>query len=124
MNINDKVYGEITIDEPVLLELIQSKPIQRLKGINQAGASQYALKHKTISRYEHSVGVMILLKKLNASVEEQIAGLLHDIPHTAFSHVIDFAFKDTDHKHEFHEKFHEQIILQSEMKTIQLDCCL
>lgn len=116
ININDRVYGKNKIQEPILIELINSKPIQRLKGINQAGASQYAIEGKTVTRYEHSLGVMILLKKLGASVEEQIAGLLHDIPHTAFSHVIDFVFKNTNH--EFHEKFHEEIILQSEIPTI------
>jgi len=118
MNINDRVYGINIIQEPVLIELINSKPIQRLKGINQAGASQYAIEGKTVTRYEHSLGVMILLKKLGASIEEQIAGLLHDIPHTAFSHVIDFVFKDTNPNHEFHEKFHKKIILQSEIPTI------
>ena len=118
MKIKDRVYGKVMIDEPVLIELINSKPIQRLKRINQAGASQYALEGKTVTRYEHSLGVMILLKKLDASVEEQIAGLLHDIPHTAFSHVIDFVFKENKHDHEFHEKFHEKIILQSEIPTI------
>jgi HD superfamily phosphohydrolase len=118
INIDDRVYGKTTIIEPVLIELINSKPLQRLKGINQAGASQYAIEGKTVTRYEHSLGVMTLLKKLNASVEEQIAGLLHDIPHTAFSHVIDFVFKEKDFNHEFHEKFHEEIILKSEIPAI------
>lgn len=118
MEINDRVYGKVNIDEPILIELINSKPIQRLKGVNQAGASKYAIDTKTVTRYEHSLGVMILLKKLGASIEEQIAGLLHDVPHTAFSHVIDFVFKDKDHTHEFHEKFHEKIILQSEIPNI------
>ena len=35
---------------------------------------------------------MLLIKKLGGSVEEQIAGLLHDVSHTAFSHVIDYVF--------------------------------
>ncbi len=118
MEINDRVYGKIIINEFVLIELINSKPIQRLKGINQAGASQYALKGRDVTRYEHSLGVMILLKKLGASIEEQVAGLLHDIPHTAFSHVIDFVFKEKNDNHEFHEKFHEKMILQSEIPQI------
>ena len=118
MQITDKVYGKFVISEPILVELINSKPLQRLKGINQAGASQYAIKRKTVTRYDHSVGVMILLKKLGASIEEQIAGLLHDVPHTAFSHVIDFVFKEKNDKHEFHEKFHKKIILESEIPSI------
>ena len=116
MKSNDRVYGEVIITEPVLIKLINSKPVQRLKGINQAGASQYAYQQKNVTRYEHSVGVMILLKKLGASVEEQIAGLLHDIPHTAFSHVIDYVFKNDDHT--FHEKFHKKVIMNSKIPAI------
>jgi len=59
---------------------------------------------------------MLLLKKLGASLEEQIAGLLHDIPHTAFSHTIDFVFPNKDHN--FHERFHEKIIKESEIPEI------
>jgi hypothetical protein len=59
---------------------------------------------------------MLLLRKLGASIEEQIAGLLHDVPHTAFSHVIDFVFKNDNH--EFHEKFHKQIIIDSVIPDI------
>lgn len=116
MEINDRVYGKQTIDEMVLIELINSKPLQRLKGINQAGATQYVFPYKNVTRYEHSLGVLILLKKLGASMEEQIAGLLHDTPHTAFSHVIDFVFKSENH--DFHEKFHEKIIFNSEIPEI------
>ncbi|NOQ55207.1 MAG: HD domain-containing protein [Nanohaloarchaea archaeon] len=118
MDIDDRVYGMTTIDEPVLIELIKSKPLQRLKGINQEGAAQYIMDCKTVTRYDHSLGVMILLKKFDASIEEQIAGLLHDVPHTAFSHVIDFVFRDNNHNQDFHETFYEKIILQSEIPAI------
>lgn len=114
MEINDPVYGRVVVNEPVLVELINSYPVQRLKKIDQHGANQYINLNKTFSRYEHSVGVMILLQRIGASVEEQAAGLLHDTPHTAFSHVIDFVFGD----HEFHEKFYEEVILESEIPTI------
>jgi len=116
MQINDRVYGTFVIDEPVLIELINSKPVQRLKKIGQAGASKYYSEKKNVTRFEHSIGVAHLLKLWGASVEEQIAGLLHDVPHTAFSHVVDFVFKSD--VHEFHEKFHEKLIMQSEIPDI------
>ncbi len=118
MEIKDKIYGTIKITEPVLIELINAKPIQRLKKIHQAGATPLVIKNRSVTRYEHSVGVMILLKKLGATVEEQISGLLHDVPHTAFSHVIDFVFNDNNENHEFHEKFYEEIIMKSEIPSI------
>ncbi|MBU0666988.1 MAG: HD domain-containing protein [Nanoarchaeota archaeon] len=116
MIITDRVYGETIISEDVLIGLINSNPLQRLKGINQAGASQFTIPGKTVTRYEHSIGVMILLRILGAPVEEQITGLLHDVPHTAFSHVIDFVFPNKNH--EFHEKFQEHIINNSEIPEI------
>jgi HD superfamily phosphohydrolase len=116
MLIKDRVYGSIEINDPVLVELINSRPLQRLKGIQVAGVVYKVLPWKNITRYEHCIGVMILLRKLEASIEEQIAGLLHDVPHTAFSHAVDFVFKNEDQT--YHEKFHEKIVLESEIPKI------
>lgn len=116
MEIDDRVYGKIQVTEPVLLEIMQSQPVQRLKGIYQAGISIRVIPKLTVTRFEHSVGVMYLLQKLGASVEEQIAGLLHDVPHTAFSHVVDYVFRSKEH--DFHEKFHEKIITESEVPIV------
>ena len=79
MKLNDSVYGEEEINEPVLLELINSKPVQRLKGISQMGLPKDYYHRPVFSRFDHSVGVLILLRRLNANLREQIAGLLHDI---------------------------------------------
>lgn len=116
MKIQDKVYGGFELSEPVLMDLIKSKPLQRIKGVNQAG-TQLVKPHKKTTRYEHCVGVMLLLKNYGASLEEQIAGLLHDVPHTAFSHAIDFAVGDHEGQ-TFHENFKEKIILNSKIPQI------
>lgn len=112
----DEIYGSHLITEPVLIELILSKPVQRLKHINQAGAIKYTTPHATVNRYQHSIGVLILLQKLQASLTEQIAGLLHDIPHTAFSHVVDYALHTPGH--DFHEQHHTRIINESNIPEI------
>ena len=107
MRWNDRVYGEVTIDDPRLLALIACPTFQRLRGIRQAGPSAFAFPFKTVTRYEHSLGVHLLLRTLGADLREQVAGLLHDISHTAFSHAVDFVFssEEQDHheqlKHEF-----------------------
>ena len=71
---------------------------------------------RDITRFEHSIGVWFILKKFGAGLKEQVAGLLHDVPHTAFSHVIDVVFPTEDHT--FHEKFTEKVILNSEVPDI------
>lgn len=116
MDVNDIIYGLQTITEPVLTEIITSPTLIRLKGINQAGPSQYLFPWKKISRFEHSVGVLLLLRIFKAPLEEQVAGLLHDLTHTAFSHVADFMFANKNH--EFHELFHEQMVTESEIGEI------
>lgn len=94
LTINDRIYGPVNITEHVLLELIESPPLQRLKGISQFGLPQRLYHYPGFSRYEHSLGVMVLLRKLGASLEEQSAGLIHDVSHTAFSHLIDWVIGD------------------------------
>lgn len=117
MLIKDLVYGQFDITEPILLELIDSKPLQRLKGIAQYGLPPAFYHHHGFSRYDHCVGVMLLLRKLGASLQEQIAGLLHDVSHTAFSHVIDWVIgnKSTE---DYQDQHHERFILKSEIPSI------
>ena len=116
MQISDPFYGTVKIHEPVLQELIHSRPVQRLRHINQAGALKYTTPHATVTRYEHSIGVMLLLRRLGADINEQIAGLLHDVPHTAFSHVVDYALDVQGH--DYHEQHHERILTESEIPRI------
>tara|TARA_Y100000310_G_scaffold152277_2_gene151788 strand:+ start:4535 stop:5497 length:963 start_codon:yes stop_codon:yes gene_type:complete len=109
MKVNDVIYGEEEIEEQVLIDLINSKSIQRLKGISQYMPKEYFHK-KEFSRYDHSLGVMILLRRLSAKLNEQIAGLIHDVSHTAFSHVTELIFGDPrkdDHQDKNHKKFIE-----------------
>ncbi|MBU9710217.1 HD domain-containing protein [Evansella tamaricis] len=113
--VKDPIYGEFEI-APVLRELIESAPVQRLKGIHQGGASYLVNPKWNVTRYDHSIGVMVLIQKLGGSVEEQIAGLLHDVSHTAFSHVIDFVFENKEEN--YHEKIYEQVVLNSQIPEI------
>lgn len=115
MLITDALYGSFEIDG-VLEELILSEPVQRLKGIHQAGAGFLVDSKWSISRFEHSIGVMLLIKKFGGSVEEQIAGLLHDVSHTAFSHVVDVVFDNE--AEDYHEMIWMTVIKQSTIPAI------
>ncbi|MEK4738740.1 MULTISPECIES: HD domain-containing protein [Bacillus] len=115
MIISDVIYGEFKVDK-VLEELILSKPVQRLKGVHQAGASYLMNEKWNVTRFDHSVGAMLLIKKLGGSVEEQIAGLLHDVSHTAFSHVIDYVFDNENES--YHEEIFSAVVKNSEIPAI------
>jgi len=84
------IYGSVTVTEPVILELLASPAMERLKSINQYGIVAVVKPEQIYTRYVHSLGVFYILRTFGASLEEQVAGLLHDISHTAFSHVADF----------------------------------
>ncbi|MDM5224902.1 HD domain-containing protein [Cytobacillus sp. NJ13] len=115
MLVEDELYGEYKL-ETVLEELINSKPVQRLKGVHQGGASYLVNEKWNVTRYEHSLGVMLLIRKLGGSLEEQIAGLLHDVSHTAFSHVIDGVLENE--AEDYHEHIFDRVLLESEIPAI------
>jgi HD superfamily phosphohydrolase len=117
MLIYDKVYGYEDIKEPIILELISSPTLQRLKGISQQGMPREYYHREIFSRFDHSIGVMILLKKLGADLNEQIAGLLHDISHTAFSHVIDWVIGDPS-KEDYQDNIFFEMLKKSEIPSI------
>jgi len=89
--IRDELYGEELVHEPVLVELLQSPEMQRLRGICQHGVTGFLGLTPQVTRFEHSVGAFILVRRVGATIEEQVAALLHDISHTTLSHVIDHA---------------------------------
>ncbi|MFB6190978.1 MAG: HD domain-containing protein, partial [Candidatus Nanohaloarchaea archaeon] len=117
MKFNDTVYGEKTVESELLKELIRSGPVQRLKEVHQMGPQPLFDDGKPqLTRFQHTLGVMFLLREFDASIEEQVAGLLHDVPHTAFSHVADFVFQNSDH--EYHDSFLEDVVMDSEIPGI------
>lgn len=118
MKIESFVYPSVTLEEPVLLELIKSKPLQRLKRIHVGGYSLLTGSVRESTRYEHSVGVLQLLKLYGADIEEQIAGLLHDVAHTAFSHVSTYAMQEKYEGEEFHEVIKEEFVIRTEIPSI------
>lgn len=99
-------YGPIEVDDAVVMALLESKELQRLKGIHQYGVLRYATPIEDYTRYDHSIGVYVLLHKYGLPLEEQIAGLLHDTSHTVFSHVGDFVFNHKSHQSSYQDDIH------------------
>lgn len=119
MQYDDELYGTVEITEPVLLDLMASDAMLRTKGISQHGITALLGITPSFSRFDHSVGAMLLVRRLGAAVEEQIAALLHDISHTAFSHVIDFVFNDHGGQ-SYHEEKKEEVVAKSDIPAIML----
>lgn len=115
MIIHDSIYGIFETNQ-LLEELINTSTVQRLKNIHQGGASYLVNPKWNVTRYEHSIGTMIFISMMSGSIEEQIAGLLHDISHTAFSHVIDFALDNK--KEDYHEEVFNHVVENSQIPNI------
>ena len=116
----DSLYGAVEVEKP-FPELITSRLLRRLEGVSQYGFPDDMYHIKGFTRFEHSVGVMVLLHNLKADLETRIAGLLHDVSHTAFSHVIDWVF-DNEVAEDYQDKNHKHVIMNdSEISRILAD---
>jgi hypothetical protein len=121
----DRIYGEFEITEPVILEIINSPALQRLKYIDQAGyrplwvKPNVEVKNYEETRFAHSLGVYLLLYKYEARIEEQIAGFIHDISHYAFSHCIDYVLDSgSEKKHNYQDDIFESFIEKTDIPRI------
>ncbi|MFV0604495.1 MAG: HD domain-containing protein [Niabella sp.] len=110
--INDPVYGFITIDHPLLLDIISHPYYQRLRNIHQMAFAHLVYPGAVHSRLHHSLGAYHLMctalqelqsKGVNITEEDilgaKIAILLHDIGHGPFSHALEHALiKEVHHE--------------------------
>lgn len=115
------IYGKAEISEPVIIELLASQAMERLKHINQHGINDIVRPEFAFSRYEHSVGVFFLTRMFGADLHEQVAALLHDASHTVFSHVGDLVFAGAGENGEasaYQDDIHEWYIAQTDVAPI------
>ncbi len=114
--INDPVYGFITIDHPLILQLISHPFYQRLRNIHQMAFAHLVYPGAVHSRLHHSLGAYYLMcsalnelkgKGIEITIEEELGAkaaiLLHDIGHGPFSHALERELISNMH--------HEQISL-------------
>ena len=113
--INCPLYGFINIT-PRMGFIIDTPEFKRLHNLRQLGATYLVYPSANHTRFEHSLGVSHLAKKLLLSLKEknpdknitdelielvQIAGLIHDIGHGPFSHLYDdYIIGTNDMEHE------------------------
>jgi HD superfamily phosphohydrolase len=100
--INDPVYGFITIDHPLIFQVIQHPYYQRLRRILQMALACLVYPGAMHTRLQHSLGAYHLMRRAlqelkakgaDISPEEEVAAciaiLLHDIGHGPYSHALE-----------------------------------
>src|SRR5688572_18783220 len=110
--INDPVYGFITIDHPLILDIVAHPYYQRLRRIYQMAFAHLVYPGAVHSRLHHSLGAYHLMscalnelknKKIEITDEEELGAklaiLLHDIGHGPYSHTLENELiRDVNHE--------------------------
>lgn len=109
--LRDPIHNFIHVEDPIILDLINTPEFQRLRRVKQLGITSSVFHGAEHSRFGHSVGVYELARRITERFEQYysdvwdpkerlltlVAALLHDIGHGAFSHTFEHLFH-TDHE--------------------------
>ncbi|GMA46754.1 HD domain-containing protein [Tetragenococcus muriaticus] len=130
----DPVHNYIHVNHQVILDLINSKEVQRLRRIKQLGTSSFTFHGAEHSRFSHSLGVYEITRRIcnifqqnysNEKLGEEgwddserlvtlCAALLHDVGHGPYSHTFERIF------HTDHEEITVAIITSPETEVYQI----
>lgn len=110
---SDPVHGFISVPKNILLDLIQTPEVQRLRRIRQLGVGHLVFPGAEHTRFGHALGAMALMQEAltvlsekgtpispEESIAAQAAALLHDIGHGPFSHTLEHDFISDFHHEE------------------------
>ncbi|MBM7551815.1 HD domain-containing protein [Thalassobacillus pellis] len=113
----DPVHRYVHIRDRVIWDLVGAPEFQRLRRIKQLGTSYLTFHGAEHSRFNHSLGVYEIVRRIIYNFEDRpnwnpedrllilCAALLHDLGHGPFSHSFEKVFKLD------HEDFTQQILL-------------
>ncbi|MDC3416807.1 HD domain-containing protein [Aquibacillus salsiterrae] len=113
----DPVHRYVHVKDQVIWDLIGAPEFQRLRRIKQLGTSYVTFHGAEHSRFNHSLGVYEIVRRIIANFEGRpdwnqeerllclCAALLHDLGHGPFSHSFEKVFKLD------HEDFTREIVL-------------
>lgn len=128
--LRDPVHGYIHVSLQVVWDVINSAWFQRLRRIRQLGGAYVVYHCAEHSRFEHSLGVYEIVRRMVTEVRDiaealnerekvtvMLAALLHDIGHGPYSHALE-GVTDTSH-----EEFTCRIIEKDTEITFILENC-
>lgn len=93
----------------------ESPALLRLKGVGQNCGTEFSKMYSyraAYSRLDHSLGVALIVWNFSKDPKAALAGLFHDISHTAFSHVGDFLLGDAENQES--AELHTRSILEND----------
>lgn len=113
----DPIHGYIYIQDPIIMDLINTKEFQRLRRIKQLGTTSFTFHGAEHTRFGHCLGVYEIARQMCDQFQRNYpkerdpkngwddserrvtlcAALLHDIGHGAYSHTFELLF-DTNHE--------------------------
>lgn len=114
----DPVHRYIHVRDQVIWDLVKTREFQRLRRIKQLGTLYLAFHSAEHSRFNHSLGVYEIVRRMIENFEAYSewnnddrllalsAALLHDLGHGPFSHTFEDIF------HTDHEEYTKKIILE------------
>ena len=115
---NDPVHGFVSVPKGLVLELVETPEVQRLRRIRQLGLGFLVFPGAVHTRFEHGIGAMALILEALDTLREKgtvmdtdeidgalAAALLHDVGHGPFSHTLEHQLlppgpSGTRHHHE------------------------
>ena len=112
------LYGDTSIDHPLVKELLQNPIFKRLQLIDNAGPNHYFRSLPPYSLFDYALGVFALLQRFERPLNEQIAGLLEPVSHSAFSHQGSVYLHIGQQSHPYYLANHAGFLKASGLETI------
>ena len=108
---------------PFLARLSQTPPMERLRQVGMNCGCEYTdfplFRHlRPYSRFDHSIGVGLIVWHFTGSEAQSIAGALHDIATPVFAHTVDFLLGDHLTQEATESRTAELIAASPEIQTI------
>ena len=122
----DPIYGYVYIDYQLIIDLINTKEMQRMKRIHQLGGTLQVFPTAEHSRFSHSLGTYEIVRRIFASSKEiaesldeeakvtaLCAALLHDLGHGPLSHAFEMV-------HPVSHEYYTSAIIQGDTEINQV----
>lgn len=107
---SDPVHGFISVPKGLILDLVETPEVQRLRRIRQLGLGHMVFPNAEHNRFGHALGAMALISDALQHLSEKgtlvskkeaeaamVTALLHDVGHGPFSHTLEHVFFEDFH---------------------------